>query len=342
MGIGAIAGPSVGSDQSQAMAVAIPHTNVPDAIKACKSLPGDQKPFFANQIANIAYGKMDLNGPDALPDCLLQTHPGKNCVASIQWSKDNIDILKNIYNAGDLGAATEIQNGKAVEKSATVAGKTRLSLLVIDNVGHAWPAGKGGPNDPTNQYVAQQGLNYPQYIAAWLIKNSNPTADGSPVVRCVDPAVSDNSVTLKCDASGAHTIKSYHVVVSGPSRQDETVSDGPNLSKQYANLANGQYKATVTATGDQGKVSEPNIKSFSIPSGAVCVTKDNAAHVAEGRAQACYWLSYCANGSNDILGFSAGTITSINKRGRTTGSRLTSVVGIRVAFLRWNLSSLVF
>ncbi len=189
--------------------------------------------------------------------------------------------------------------------------KTRLSLLVIDNVGHAWPAGKGEPNDPSNQYVAQQGLNYPQYIAAWLIKNSNPP-DGSPVVTCVDPTVSDNSVTLKCNASGAHTIKSYHIVVSGPSPQDETLSSGPNFSKQYTNLANGQYQATVTATDDQGVVSAPDSRRFSLPA-EICVTKDNATHVAQGRAHACYWWWFCANGSNNILGFYEGTITSIKQ-----------------------------
>ncbi len=127
-GIGAIAGPSVGSDQMHAIDDQVPATNVPDAIKACKSLASGKESFFANQIANIAYGNMDLNGvkalfPKSLECELNQNNPGKNCVASIQWSKDNIDILKNIYNTGDLGAETNIQSGKGVEQSATAAGK---------------------------------------------------------------------------------------------------------------------------------------------------------------------------------------------------------------------------
>jgi poly(3-hydroxybutyrate) depolymerase len=139
--------------------------------------------------------------------------------------------------------------------------------------------------------------------------------NGEPVVICKNPVVSGNSVTLKCEASGAHPITSYHVVVSGPSPKNETLPDGDGFSKQYANLADGQYTAEVTATDDQDQDSVPDIKPFSIPSDKVCFTETNGTHVTAGRAHRCgfFNLFYCANGSNDALGFFQGTTTSLQQ-----------------------------
>lgn len=138
---------------------------------------------------------------------------------------------------------------------------------------------------------------------------------GPPVVTCENPRVSGNSVTLGCSASGARPIASYHIVITEPSPKDETLPGGPNFSKQYANLADGQYTAEVTATDDQDQDSVPDIKPFSIPSDKVCFTETNGTHVTAGRAHRCgfFNLFYCANGSNDALGFFQGTTTSLQQ-----------------------------
>ena len=322
-GIGAIAGPSVGSNQSQATVdgALIPNTNISNAITTCRSLAGASSSHFATQIANIAYGDMDKNGPAALPDCAAQIHPGQNCVVSIRYSMDNIKILKEIYGAGELGPETSVQGGKGTEQSSATANeKTVLSLLVIHGVGHAWPAGSGMDNSAVyGQYVAQKGLNYSLYAAGWLIAHNRRVGPiVGPIVTCDKPAVSGKSVTLSCKAEGPNPISGYHVVVSGPSPQDDTLPGGSRFTKQYDNLADGNYTTTVTAEDDQGEKSRPPSEgSFNIPEVVVeCVTSDNAKHVDEGRASACglfgFWA--CATGSEDDLGLNYSFFTSSVKQ----------------------------
>ena len=173
-GVGAIAGPSVGSAQDGATD-AVPDTNAADATNKCKSLAGRKSSSFATQVANIAYGDMDKNGPDAdfpyTPDD--SSHPGQYAVVSVNWSEDNIRILRSIYGASALGPTINIQNMGA-ERDATTNGRTKLAELVVFNVGHAWPAGTGQPNSVGSGglWIAQSGLSYPQYIAAWFIRNN--------------------------------------------------------------------------------------------------------------------------------------------------------------------------
>jgi poly(3-hydroxybutyrate) depolymerase len=316
-GIGAIAGPSVGSNQSQATVDGklIPNTNISNAISTCRSLAATSSSHFATQIVNIAYGDMDKNGPAALTDCAAQTHPGQNCVVSIRYSMDNIEILKEIYGAGELGPRTSVQGGKGTQQSATSNGETVLSLLVIHGVGHAWPAGSGTDNSAVyGQYVAQKGLNYSLYAAEWLIAHNRRIG---PIVTCDEPAVAGTSVRLSCSAGGPNPISSYHVIVSGPSPQDDTLPGEPTFTKQYDNLADGSYTAEVTANDSQGNNSQASTGSFKIPEeGVKCVTSDNVNHVDEGRAAACGLLGFwaCATGSGDDLGLNYSFFTSSVKQ----------------------------
>ena len=322
-GIGAIAGPSVGSAQWQATTDgnSIPGNNIPNAITTCRSLAAASSSAFDSQIATVAYGDMDKDGPKQIiemPPC-RQSHPGQNCVVSTKWSKHNIDILREIYGVGALGADTSVQNGKGTEQSVKVSDKAVLGLLVIHDVGHAWPAGSGRDNSAEHgQYIAQQGLNYARYAARWLTEN-NRRADApptGPVVTCVDPTVSGNSVTLECSASGPNPISSYRVVVSGPSPQDDTLSGAASFTQQYDDLADGTYTVTVTAKDSQGNESNTSNLEFGVPSPATCVTADNVSHVAQGRADACGWFGFwaCAKGSGDDLGLNFSFFTSSVKQ----------------------------
>ena len=174
-GVGVIAGPSVGSAQSGATGF-VPDINVDDAIKECNALAGDKSSSFATQVAIIAYGDMDKNGPDA--DFPYNgediNHPGQYAVVSVNWSDDNIRILRSIYGDSTLGAAINIQSNMGVERDATTNGRTQLAELVFFNIGHAWPAGTGQPNSAKSGglWMAQSGLNYPQYIAGWFLRNN--------------------------------------------------------------------------------------------------------------------------------------------------------------------------
>jgi poly(3-hydroxybutyrate) depolymerase len=321
-GIGAIAGPSVGSNQLLATVdgAQIPDSNIPSAIRTCRSLAAARDSYFATQIANVTYGDMDKNGPNQIietPPC-QQKHPGQNCVASIKWSEHNIKILREIYGTDQLGSKTSVQDGKGTERTAEANGETVLSLLVVHDVGHAWPAGSGKDNsDEYGQYIAQKGLNYSLYAAGWLIEHNRRSSacPTCPVLICTEPAVSGTSVTLTCSANGPNPISRYHVAVSGASPQDDVLPGAPSFTKRYDSMANGKYTVAVTATDDQGNDSNTIDLTFEIPS-VSCVTADNAAHVAEGRADACKLLNLwaCAKGSGDDLGLNYSFFTSSIKQ----------------------------
>lgn len=316
-GIGAIAGPSVGSDQTHAMddGAQIPSKNVSNAIQKCKSLAGNKRSSFTSQIANIAYGDMDLNGPKAITNCKYnQSHPGQNCVASIKWSQDNIKILHDIYDTGNLGAKTDIQGGKGIEQSATVDGKIRLSLVVIPDVGHAWPAGTGQPNNANNgQYIAQQGLNYPQYIAGWLTEHNVRTIPpGGPVVTVNTPSVSGKDITVTGNVSGQDQVKEIDTALL---QRDDTGNFKPvathkniantagDFTDTYKNLTDGSYEVRATATDVNNRSNSKTTEEVVVGNPWKCTQSytSNYAHVKAGRAYDKAGTAY-AKGSDNRMG----------------------------------------
>ena len=63
---------------------------------------------------------------------------------------------------GELGPETSVQSGKGTERSAKVDEKAVLGLLVVHDVGHAWPAGSGSDNSAEHgQYIASKGSIIP-------------------------------------------------------------------------------------------------------------------------------------------------------------------------------------
>ncbi len=186
-GVAAIAGPSVGTAQSTSLEpdIGVDHSDkdVKNAVEKCRSLAGGKSASFKTQIANIAYGTLDKDGPEAKYDFCLplllngfcwfqKKHPGEYRVVSVKWSDENIKVLKAIYGDDDLGNPVKVQGDKGLESTAKGNGKVQLGLLVIPQVGHAWPAGSGRANGPGGDWIAQSGLNYPKYITEWLLQNN--------------------------------------------------------------------------------------------------------------------------------------------------------------------------
>ena len=191
-GVGAIAGPSVGSSQFiAALGPPLPlpfFNNIDDATTVCMNLATTTgtSSQFATQIASIAVGDMDRDSPNALYpfvpipqiDC---AHAGQIAFVSARWSPDNVEVLRRIYGTGALGGAKSVQGGLATKRAAMKGGKERISFVMIKNVGHAWPAGTGSAtcnstNDPNGQdagfWIAQKGLDYPEFITDWLMTNN--------------------------------------------------------------------------------------------------------------------------------------------------------------------------
>ena len=226
-GVGAIAGPSVGSDQNKAVVDSskIPATNPGDAARKCKALAGTRASHLDKQIAIIAFGDMDRNGTNSqflnetlFTDNAKRLHAGQIALASVKWGDDNAKALQQLYGTDDLGPAESVQSGLGTQRIAKKNGKPRISLLTLHNVGHAWPAGTGQPNPiPSSEpikpsadlatatrgvWIAQSGINYLSHAASWLIGNNvGPVVPpGMPVI-----SVTASAAGNKIDVLGTAT-----------------------------------------------------------------------------------------------------------------------------------------
>lgn len=201
-GVGSVAGPSVGSMQGLAFNGPIKRPqfdnplrlpgwidNLNNMITTCRSLADKTGTavHFDTQIANIAVGDMDRDGINAKypfqspidqADC---NHAGQIALVSANWHPDNVEALRRIYGAGELGGAEPVQDGRATKQAASKSGKERIAFVTVRDVGHAWPAGRGDArcipdNAPDRQsvglWIAQKGLDYPEFITSWLMTNN--------------------------------------------------------------------------------------------------------------------------------------------------------------------------
>jgi poly(3-hydroxybutyrate) depolymerase len=334
-GIGAIAGPSVGSSQNSALTEAsgIPLNNVSNAIGKCKSLAGSKASHFATQIANIAYGDMDKNGPKAMFDfSLIDTaHAGQYRLVSIKWSQDNVKVLQDIYSTGALGPEEPVQNGLGTLQVAKKGNDARLSLLVVHDVGHAWPAGTGLPNSVSQggRWIAQSGLNYPEFVVDWLISNNRRIVPvGNPEVTVTasvsGPAVSVSGTAKDPDGSIASVdtvllkVNAAGAFLQSDSHSNIPLGSGGNYSDSYGNLPDGRYKARVTAMDNANHTTTevtPELKVGNPPALEPCrdFTDNNLNHVHRGRAVQCNFGFICAKDSGDNLGLFSLGITSTVK-----------------------------
>lgn len=206
-GVGAVAGPSVGSMQGMAMygppdlpRIHLPpglppmpllQGNVQNATDTCTSLAAGtgNASRLDTQIASIAVGDMDKGSPshhDRFPfqssvDQAACDHAGQVALIPYKWDQDNLESFRRIYGTDAVSGDVAVQGGLATMRVAMKHGTPRVAFVTIRNMGHAWPAGKGSApcipkDDPHEQgagaWIAQQGLDYPEFITGWLMTNN--------------------------------------------------------------------------------------------------------------------------------------------------------------------------
>lgn len=325
-GVAALAGPSVGSRQDQAASpgTVISANNVGHALTTCRTLAGDKASAFDTQVANIAAGSMDLDGPDQryrlqlfLTEAEKQAHAGQWAVVSVRWSQDNVKVLQRLYRADELGPADPVQGDFGLQQLAKKDGKQRIAYLLVNNVGHAWPAGTGRPNvpPPDGLWIAQSGLNYPDYIAGWLIAN-NLRAKPSIGPELTALAESKGSKVVGSGAAknrdGSKPDVATALLTAGSNLQVDNhsgvaVKAGGSYADTYENVKDGKYNLQVSARDKAGnittRVSNEVVVGRPPPAPpSRCFTDTNYNHVAQQRAQLCSVGFACAKGSGDNLG----------------------------------------
>jgi len=282
----------------------------------------------------VVHNKKDCTVPFKVGQAIAQQFAGlmgqegksvdmNNPIASTSGTTGGIAWTHNKYGAGSLGESLI----ETLYVDAYYADLQRLESRLSSNEyfpqspapndidrGHAWFGAKRGP------WFLTTGPDTAE--AAWTFFKNHPlnqTPTGTPVINCNPPAVSGKSVTLVCSAHDNGAIAGYRLTLTGPSPANDTLPGSASFSKRYDNLADGEYKAVITASDAQGHSSNPADLMFKIGAAAVtCVTASNPEHLSNGRAHGCGWFltRACANGSNDSLGFNfSWNTTSLRQTG---------------------------
>lgn len=339
-GVGAIAGPSVGSNQDQALVEdkSIPATNVDNAVRKCKELAGAKAPHLDTQVANIAFGDKDRNGQNqgvvfglAMPDSEKRRHAGQIALVSVRWSEDNAKVFQKLYGTDNL-SEEPAASGFSKQRVARKNGMPRISLWNMSNIGHAWPAGTGQPNPipPTESiqpginlstatrgiWLAQSGASYISHAASWLIaSNRRPLpVMGMPVVN-VTAKAADNKIDITGTATDSDgSIKRIDTVLlketSGTFQQADAHGPVPfdatngSYADSFGNLANGRYRIQAVAMDNADNAASAIVEvTLGAPQQPLpCFIDNNFNHVQKGRAVQCGSGFTCAKGSGDNLG----------------------------------------
>jgi poly(hydroxyalkanoate) depolymerase family esterase len=249
-GMGLVAAPALGST---AGAVSLSPTRTANDVAAtCRALAGGNSASLATQISSMLYGTSDA-----------LVHPNHNVV--------NADGMKITYGANTSRGGFTVAGGGSGTLWADAQNRPRVSLIAVSGMDHSWPAGPGGTQN-TN-YVNNRFVNYPEYLTRFLFENNvraggdGGSGGGNPVLRCNPISASGSNVTLDCAASDNGTIASYSIRRTGPSAATETVAGGVTMSRQYTNLPAGRYVFYVTATDNEGLVSNEVSLEVTLPTG---------------------------------------------------------------------------
>ncbi len=272
-GIGSVAGPSVGSDQDTEALGDTPAGNVSRGTNKCNQLANasGHASELQTQISQFAYGDRDRNG-DGTTNAGNQ---GTIALVDVNWVIDNAQIMKNVYGAGSLGSINALMDAggaTAKERVSKRGGKEVVSLLDLDGVGHAWPAGsKESEWTSGGAYLNKAGYEYPLYLTQWLFANnlrvdSEPPANYPPQISlpagpyeyavgddCVpDATASDvedgnlsSNVTISgsanCNAEGSYNLTYYVQDSAG-------ASDTVSITVVVSDSNTGGVEETVTSS----------------------------------------------------------------------------------------------
>lgn len=164
-GVGVAAGPTIGTSAAQISYVA---TNQATAVSRCTTLAGSAASSFSTQLASVIAGTRDYTVAQG-------------------YSELNALVFSEIYGdaAGEVLApyAFEVDTLHGYQPSGTGfeasdSAGPRVSRIVADGMGHAWPAGTG--SGPETAYVASQGVDYGWYLAEFFSRNNRRTGGFVP------------------------------------------------------------------------------------------------------------------------------------------------------------------
>jgi poly(3-hydroxybutyrate) depolymerase len=224
-GVGIAAGPAVGTEAFEASQVA---TDAATVKAVCERFAGGNAGAFATQVSSIIHGTNDF-------------------IVAPGYARVGFDALALVYGT-TLGRAlvessfdvTRLEGYQPMGQGAIFsdASGPRISLIVAQDMGHAFPAGSGP--GPERSYVASEGVAWPSYLAAFFTEN-NRRVSGSPApdsgIDLPDAAV------MRADALAADaTARADGGTLAGG---DDAQSETGGGCSCAANRTSGTWSSTV-------------------------------------------------------------------------------------------------
>jgi len=157
-GVGVNAGPALGSS---AFAIfSDPTVSASSIVSNCKAANGNNSTHnakYATQLFNVVYGTGDT-------------------IVKPSHNVRNAEGMRSLYGTTSSASSFSVSGGGAGTLYKDGNGKPRVSLISINGMAHAWPAGSGGSGGGT--YVAYNYINYPAWVTGWFFANNLRTGGG--------------------------------------------------------------------------------------------------------------------------------------------------------------------
>ncbi len=238
-GVGASAGPSIGTSSNGALGPC----ETANVTARCNSYAGaTYQPFLQTQIASLAQGDADTT----VNQC---------------YNTQNSDGMAGVYGVSQLPGSNTLSEGPGRTAQETLWENGRVSRLWFNGVDHAWSGGAGA----SGSYISGASINYASYLGSYFStynqrvdRNSAPVLSGLVLTEYTSGI--DIAVTAT-DADGviAAITAEISVASTGASVGVVTLSStgGDGYGGVSNPLADELYLVTVSATDDAGAVSEP-------------------------------------------------------------------------------------
>lgn len=246
-GAGIAAGPTIKSNQQNAMAGETP--NVDTAVNYCKGLAAGKESYYATQLYAQTYGADPAAGDGVI---------GKGFI------EPNHKVQQKLY--GLTGAASYKNDLRA---STPTAGHTstneaeyyindnnsnkRISLIVITGMGHAWPGGT--PKSGTVGSYVKSNFDFGEWMSVNFTANNCRMAANKSKSICGTPNTTPGPVkNLSCGSATTNSVNLLWSAADGDLdgykvQQGTTTQTTTATSYTWNGLSQGQtYGFTVWAT----------------------------------------------------------------------------------------------
>ncbi|MFV8783641.1 PHB depolymerase family esterase [Microbulbifer sp. SA54] len=297
-GMGVAAGPSIGTSSNGALGPC----EAADVTTRCNTYAGSYSSSFATQIASIAQGDADTT----VNQC---------------YNQQNADGMAGVYGVAKLSGTNTISEGSARTAEETLWDDGRVSMLRLNDVGHAWSGGEGA----SGGYISAASINYASYLGQYFAAN-NKRVDRNVGPEISNLAASESSSlltisgnTVDAEGSVANVTLTISNIDGGTPVVTETLSvqsvDAAGFfSVTSSTLADGLYEITAVATdneGAEGDAASITTRVGPEPPATAPVLSDTAANVS-GQCATVTGTVVDANQNLDsvIVAFASGNVTA--------------------------------